>query len=274
MNRDDTLPPGMATHTFGEHLKREREMRGVSLVEISAATRIGTRFLEAFESEQWDRLPGGVFNRGFVRAIARYLGLDEENLLAEYALAMNGQPETPAWTGAGYPPAERTNWVTWLLAAVVAIVVVGGAIALWKHFAAKRAAAQPESVAMTNSASPARNDSSGPASTNAIPYAAGGSSSGAGTSGQAARLELKLQAGKETTVAVVADGEKVFDGKMDAEATQQFFALERFEVSASDSSAVLLELNGQVMPPLGTPGQPGRTTLTREDLKKTAGGTH
>src|SRR6201997_2048258 len=100
MRRDDTPPPGMTTHTFGDHLKREREMRGVSLEEISIATRIGTRFLEAFENEQWDRLPGGVFNRGFVRAIARFLGLDEENLLAEYALALDGQPETPGWTGA------------------------------------------------------------------------------------------------------------------------------------------------------------------------------
>ncbi len=37
------------------------------------------------------KLPGGVFNRGFVRAIARYLGLDEENLLSEYDLAYGEQ---------------------------------------------------------------------------------------------------------------------------------------------------------------------------------------
>ena len=61
-------------------------MRGVSLDEISAATRISTRFLEAIEKEQWDQLPGGVFNRGFIRSIARFLGLDEDGLVAEYAL--------------------------------------------------------------------------------------------------------------------------------------------------------------------------------------------
>ena len=72
----------MAKSSFGEHLKREREMRGVSLQEISTATRISTRFLDALETEQWDRLPGGVFNRGFVRAVAHFLGLDEESLLA------------------------------------------------------------------------------------------------------------------------------------------------------------------------------------------------
>ena len=65
----------MARGTFGERLKRERELREVTLEEITAGTRIGARFLEALENEQWDKLPGGVFNRGFVRAIARYLGL-------------------------------------------------------------------------------------------------------------------------------------------------------------------------------------------------------
>ena len=58
----------MTKGTFGDNLRREREMRGVSLDEISAATRIATRFLQAIENEQWDQLPGGVFNRGFVRA--------------------------------------------------------------------------------------------------------------------------------------------------------------------------------------------------------------
>ena len=76
---------------FGEHLKREREMRGVSLDEICAATRIGNRFLEALENEDWDRLPGGIFNRGFVRAVARFLGLDEEAFVAEYVLATSEQ---------------------------------------------------------------------------------------------------------------------------------------------------------------------------------------
>ena len=80
----------MSSKPFGEHLKREREMRGVSLEEISVATRIAPRFLEALENEQWEQLPGGVFNRGFIRSVARYLGLDEDSLVAEYALRNQG----------------------------------------------------------------------------------------------------------------------------------------------------------------------------------------
>jgi len=83
----------MARGTFGERLKRERELREVPVEEITQATRIGPRFLEALENEDWDKLPGGVFNRGFVRSIARYLGLDEEAFLAEYDLAHSAHAE-------------------------------------------------------------------------------------------------------------------------------------------------------------------------------------
>src|SRR3979490_2688837 len=97
----------VATGTFGDHLRREREMRGVSLDEISAATRIATRFLQAIENEQWNQLPGGVFNRGFVRAVAHYLGLDEEDIVAEYAAAVGDRPTVPVWTGS--PPAVTSE---------------------------------------------------------------------------------------------------------------------------------------------------------------------
>src|ERR1700730_14661416 len=82
---------GMSKSGFGERLKRERELRGVSRDEVCTATRIGSRYLEALENEQWGMLPGGVFNRGFVRAVARFLGLDEDDLLAEYDHATNEQ---------------------------------------------------------------------------------------------------------------------------------------------------------------------------------------
>jgi transcriptional regulator with XRE-family HTH domain len=101
----------MPSTPFGEHLKREREMRGVSLEEVSAATRISTRFLEAIENEKWDQLPGGVFNRGFIRSIARFLGLDEDGLVAEYALETKGAldvrpvPEHPAEIPRNWQPA-------------------------------------------------------------------------------------------------------------------------------------------------------------------------
>jgi transcriptional regulator with XRE-family HTH domain len=78
---------------FGEYLRREREMRGVSLEEISNATKISIRFLQAIEGEELSKLPGGIFTRSFVRTYARYLGLDEDRVLADCQLAGPQKPE-------------------------------------------------------------------------------------------------------------------------------------------------------------------------------------
>lgn len=65
-------------------LRREREVREVTLEEISAATLIGVRYLEALEDERWDDLPGDVYVRNYLRAYASHLGLDPDRLITEY----------------------------------------------------------------------------------------------------------------------------------------------------------------------------------------------
>src|SRR6185312_8067741 len=80
--------------SFGDKLKREREMRGVTLDEIADSTKIARRHLEALESEDFGFLPGGVFNKGFVRAYARFIGIDEDQAVADYA-AVNKEVAPP-----------------------------------------------------------------------------------------------------------------------------------------------------------------------------------
>ena len=84
---------GTAMGAFGDRLRREREMRGITLDEITESTKISRRHLEALESEHFEQLPGGVFNKGFVRAYARFLGIDEDQAVADYSAASNEQPE-------------------------------------------------------------------------------------------------------------------------------------------------------------------------------------
>jgi cytoskeleton protein RodZ len=145
----------MARGNFGERLKRERELREVSLKEVTVATRIGTRFLEALENEDWDKLPGGVFNRGFVRSVARYLGLDEENLLAEYDMARGQETAEP-------PPPLVENRIPsppkWMAAAVVlgAVLAIAAVIAAgvygWHRYSAHRKAKQAATAFVETSA--------------------------------------------------------------------------------------------------------------------------
>lgn len=83
---------GVRTEGFGERLRRQREVRGISLDEIAATTKIGTRLLRALEDEQFELLPGGIFNKGYVRAYARHLGIDEEQAGADYLRAAHENP--------------------------------------------------------------------------------------------------------------------------------------------------------------------------------------
>ncbi len=73
---------------FGEKLRKQREQQGISLDAISNDTKISIRMLRALEEEHFEQLPGGVFNKGFVRAYARHVGLDEEEAIAEYLDAL------------------------------------------------------------------------------------------------------------------------------------------------------------------------------------------
>ena len=264
---------------FGEHLKREREMRGVSLDEICAATRIGNRFLEALENEEWERLPGGVFNRGFVRAVARFLGLDEEAFVAEYVLATSEQNPTPEW--AKHPPAPplnppATHWLRWVGILLGIALIAAGAWG-WRSYAAHRAERNAPAASSALPADPAGAEfpsASGAPSPLADPASPNGPrAAGAALADDRSMLQLKIEAGKGTSLKVSADGNRVFDGSIIAGQSREFAAQVAFRVQAQDAGALLLELNGQALAPIGPPGRSGEVVLTRADLKA-GGGSH
>lgn len=292
----------MKSHQFGEHLKREREMRNVSLEEVSAATRISVRFLEALEDEQWERLPGGVFNRGFIRSVARFLGLDEEGLVAEYAMETRERPEIAVWTKEPVHP--QPNWAGIIGVAVAVLVLIfgawfmytryGPAIATWheSHPIIKsilnrvhrqkspdaNAASESYAASSVPQSSPSHSEAAGNANTNSAklptskPGANATSPAAPANSALDGPLELKIDAGEAANITVVADGKAVFSGRLDALRSLSFQAQKSFTVTSSKSSAVLLELNGHTVPPLGPPGRPGKITLTRENLNSGPGG--
>jgi len=87
-----------------------------------------------------------------------------------------------------------------------------------------------------------------------------------------APFELKIEAGKATRVTVETDGHRAFEETMKAGESHTFTAQDKFRVSARDAGALLLELNGKTLAPMGPPGQAGKVTLTREALKGAMGG--
>src|SRR5579864_2899266 len=240
----------MTIGTFGESLKRERELRGVTLEEISAATRIATRFLRAIENEQWDQLPGGVFNRGFVRAVAHYLGLDEENIVAEYTLAVGDRPSVPVWTGSPPVVTPQQPWLAWIIAGILVLAILAAGWFGTRRFLAWRAARRTAQAASVS-------DVSSPGSTSALQQTGADAASpnnvtpakddqNAPSRASATEpFQLKIEVGKETKVTVVADQDVVLDGTISPGEIRSFWAADHFQVSAKDAGALRMELNGK-----------------------------
>jgi len=243
----------MAKGNFGGRLKRERELREVSIEELTKSTRISTRFLEALENEDWDRLPGGVFGHGFVRTIARYLGLDEESLIAEYDLARAESLPAPSLKPEERIPAPP-KWIPALAVFALLLALIGLFYAgrySWRRYVPHRAATRSPS----------------PASSQKQSGTIAASSDLTGDPGSDTALHLAISTSAATRLRVLADGQLLLDAEVPAGETRRFSANQQFEVAAADSSAVLLEMNGKAMPPLGAPGASGKIILTRDDLR-------
>src|SRR4030088_2804677 len=137
--------------TFGEELRREREIRGISLKEIADSTKISRRFLEAIERNDHKTLPAPVFTRGFVREYARYLGLNADEMVNRYNFAAVGDdrieqsdhlqrlttPQTPAVPPKAAPAKGTPPPYARIDRNLVILVIIGLALAGISYWAIK-----------------------------------------------------------------------------------------------------------------------------------------
>lgn len=79
--------PSSSSLAVGARLRHERELLGMSLEEVSRATRIPVPSLERLEADRFDDLPGEVFVRGFLKSYARAVGMEPDDILAQYGSA-------------------------------------------------------------------------------------------------------------------------------------------------------------------------------------------
>ncbi|MFQ5926071.1 MAG: helix-turn-helix domain-containing protein [Terriglobia bacterium] len=260
--------------SFGENLRRERELRGVTRAELAAATKIGIRYLSALENNEFDRLPGGVFNRGFVRAVARYLVLDEHEWVSAFVHATNEQPEVLAHyaPSSAAPKATQQRWTSFVL---LVILFAAGLFAV--HMVRARRAAEEAlpALALPVQTTPTLpTTASRPTPAPLVPAAEVSTDQPAPLALPAAppdgtsKVDLQLQvfAIKDAWVSVAADGHNLYEGLMKPHETRVFRAAGQLDLRTGDASALVLTLNGETLAPLGNPGEVRRITLTRKDL--------
>ena len=287
--------------TFGEDLRREREMRGVTLEEISESTKISVRLLSALEADDFTKLPGGVFTRSFIRSYAQYLGLDEEHVLAEYKRsAQPGSDNDFSRLTAGKPLPSRTGSQPRTLPWVVAAVLLASGYAVYRY--SHRSLEVPIGVAaMPVPSGPSSGGADSAALTGAQATAgtasgqeAGAQGNGAGASeppnsraqqtlanatSKAAEapaqtavgegdLVLQVSTSDDVWLAVAADGKTVFQQLLPPDSVRSFRAKDSFDVTTGNAQGTTLTLDGEAQKPLGRHGEFKKVHLTRADFRE------
>jgi cytoskeletal protein RodZ len=136
--------------SIGEQLRLAREERGIGLREICDQTRISVHYLEAIETNDYKRLPGGVFNRSFIKAYARCVGYDEREAIEGYTryLREHGESTDDVNTTPMHSkvytdsPATRSPVLTVILAILILALLTAAALAALYWFQ-RRAAVEP-----------------------------------------------------------------------------------------------------------------------------------
>jgi cytoskeletal protein RodZ len=108
--------------SLGRYLRRERELRQISLEEIAQTTRIPLRMLQSIEEDQHDLLPGEVFTRGFLKSYAKSVGLCADDILARYGERRSPEEAAPAPITAITPP-ERGRRFGIAIALVILLIL-------------------------------------------------------------------------------------------------------------------------------------------------------
>lgn len=273
--------------SFGESLRRERELRGVTLPELANSTKINPRYLRALEEDNFEILPGGIFGRGFVRSVCRYMKLDEEHWVGEFARAANAPPETLA----NYVPVRQTTVARTAGAAkttpdpngrssartrwsFVLLVALFGAAAYAVHdVRVQRAAeaAQPHVAVASPASATAQPEAEGelpppssqPEQTTAAAVPVTGTES---FRTAASELNLQIDVINDAWLRVRADGATAFEATLKAGESRSVNARERIELLTGSAGAVVLTLNGETLAPLGNPGERKTVVLTATDL--------
>jgi cytoskeleton protein RodZ len=267
--------------SFGEQLRLAREARGISLREISEQTRISMRYLEAIEANDFKRLPGGIFNRSFIRAYAKYIGFDEKEAVESYARTMREQGEAPdeqpsishrpqVYTDGG---STRSPLVTLLLTILILSILSLGVYAVL-HWYQRREAAPAASPGAPPSAESPRTGTP-PAGTSPATSTnnAAATSSSPQTNATGFNVQIKA-AGELVWMRVYTDDDQkksAFAGNLQADEVKEFTPERSIRVQcAKDKPGSLqITINGrQVKVPFNMKGSLAEMTVSREDYEQ------
>jgi transcriptional regulator with XRE-family HTH domain len=245
---EPTQQPYSELASFGEELRREREIRGISLKEIADATKISKRFLEAIERNDHRTLPAPVFTRGFIREYARYLGLNADEIVNRYNFAAAGDdrieksphlerlthPDGPPKKGIP-PPYARVDRNVYVLLLIIAILAAATFVAM-RH---KRASA--EAVKIESAITPPARVKAPVGTPTAPPEEA---------------MRMTIDVDQDSWVVLDADDKEVINERLRRGVRKTVEAKVTFNFrTIGNAAGIKLTLNDVPLPPLGRDGE-------------------
>jgi cytoskeleton protein RodZ len=270
--------------SVGETLRRERLRTGLDLERISQETKISVRMLELIEADQFEKLPGGVFAKSFVRQYARAMGIDEDELVRELEKTLEPAPDTlpkpedtakaqpeihvprvAQWSGA----ANRLRPASSLPALALVVLVMLACSAAYTWWQKSRHTPQVSALATEKIENPAAPQPPGtPQPTASSPTASAPSVAQAPVSQapptppaismpvEAGALNIALTAEEPTWVrAATANGKIMFSGILQPNETKSLSAVEPMTLRIGNAGGVAISLNGKSIPAVGPKGQ-------------------
>ncbi|MCA2967208.1 MAG: DUF4115 domain-containing protein [Acidobacteriaceae bacterium] len=278
--------------SLGQRLRDERLRQGRDIGPIADDLRIGSRYLEAIESEQWDLLPGGFFNRSFVRQYAQALGLNGQQFESEYSAiaGANAGVDLQAIGAARDPrarllaerrlisiapvtdkPTSFFDGRTGLAVAALVVLIAGGGLVslLWDNLrgsetaraaVADRPALQP--VVPAQPAAPAAPAAEVPVSPVTTAAAAPGPESFV-----EGVISLNIAATEKTWLEVTADGKRIFMGVLEPGQSQSMRTSESARMVVGNAGGITVQKAGRDIGPIGPRGQVRVVHLTKDQVE-------
>jgi cytoskeleton protein RodZ len=281
--------------SFGAQLKQEREKQKVTLDDISLTTKISTRMLRALEEEQFDQLPGGIFNKGFIRAYARCLGMDEDQAVADYLAATNPpgkKPEDSDQSPVLVPPSREefqenksdSGGLPWGNFAV-ALLIAALAFTAWGFYSRQSQKETPAPTVNANASPAAVADRSPSPPTDSAPApAAVAQPTPAPVASpppakpqpslpptpRAGAFTVRIKAREDSWLSVSIDGEVSTHGMLSASTEKSVRAANELTIKAGNVGALDFEFNGQKLPVQGGHGEVKTLTFDAKGLRPPA----
>jgi cytoskeleton protein RodZ len=279
------LPSQMSN--FGASFRKARESSGLPLDRIAADTRISSRFLTAIENEDFHLLPGGVFNRGFIRAYAERVGIDPDQALADYdRLSIAVEEPVEELRNVERASMRRSERNLYPIAAGILALLVVVFYFVTRNSATGSASETPAPAAVAKSAPPVTAPEPPPIEEPAAPTTAEAQAPAtvqtpapvstppattppARTAPPATpatgALVLDVTVKELTWMKIATDGNIIVSDNLPAGTTQHVTATTKIDITIGNAGGASLKINGRDVPTLGQTGVVRELSITPEN---------